>query len=291
MTTGRVGLVGAAATRWLVRWSCRVLPSGGGPGWPEAMRAEIETIPSARARFGFALGCLLAAVRERARVRATSIAVRMVGMGLAGVFVLQGVIESRQWLNGNDSSRRFYLFVIAVIVALLTATTLRLTARRARLAGVTLVAGAAGGLAAGTLWAAITSFSPFMPRDAAGSLVLIAGFAAIAAGSVGYRTRTLRDVWAAGTAAAAVGTALVFSISELTIQEFPGRIPDIVGPVMPAGSTAEQVLRENRIEIVDGYVGLLFVLVALLAGLILVCWAPRHPDGLQHAVRPQVPVS
>jgi len=73
----------------------------------------------------------------------------------------------------------------------------------------------------------------------------------------------------------------MFSTAELTIQAFPGRIPDIVGPVMPAGSTAEQVLRENRIEIVDGYVPLLFLLAAALTGLLVVGWASR--SGLVEA--------
>ena len=97
----------------------------------------------------------------------------------------------------------------------------------------------------------------------------------IATGLVGLRTRSLRDTCAAGLLTVAVGAALVFATAELTIQDFPGRIPDIVGPVMPARSTPEQVLLENRIEIVDGYVVLLLVLAVVLTGLLLVSWAPR----------------
>jgi hypothetical protein len=206
----------------------------------------------------------------------TPIAVRLVGLSLGALFIAQAVVESHRWLNGNEASRRTYLFVVAVVVALMTLATLRLAARGGRLASITPAAGASGGLAAATLWAALASLSPTMPRDAGGGILLIAAGAALAAGLVGHRTRSLRDTCAAWLLAAAVGTALVFSTAELIIQDFPGRIPDIVGPVMPAGSTAEQVLRENRIEIVDGYVGLLFLLAAVLTGLLLLSWAKRR---------------
>ena len=239
------------------------------------MRAEVESIPSGAARLTFAIGCLGAAARERMRAREAPIAVRVVGLSLATVFVVQAAVESHQWLNGNEASRRIYLLVIAVVVCLLTMTTLRLAARRGDFAGITLAAGASGGLTAATLWLAIASLSPKMPSDAAGGVVLIAAFAGLAAGLVACRTRALRDTYAAGLLAATIGTSLVFAMAEVTIQDFPGRVPDIVGPVMPRGSTAEQVLRENRIEIVDGYVGLLFVIAALLVALLLVSGAGR----------------
>jgi hypothetical protein len=105
---------------------------------------------------------------------------------------------------------------------------------------------------------------------------VVAMFTALSAGLVAYLTRVLRECCAAALLAATVGTALVFSTAELFIQVLPGRIPDIVGPVMPAGSTTAQVLRENRIEIVDGYVGLLFVLAGLLTGLLLISLAGRR---------------
>jgi hypothetical protein len=260
----------------LVRWAARIFPRGGTPGWPEAMRAEVESIPSAPARLGFAIGCLGAAARERARAGRVPIAVRLAGLSLGALFVAQAAVESHQWLNGNDASRRSYLLVVATVVALLTIATLQLAARIGRFAGITLAAGASGGLAAASLWAALVSLSPTMPRDAGGGFVLIALGAALAAGFVGHRTRALRDTCAAGLLSAAVGTALVFSTAELFIQGLPGRIPDIVGPVMPAGSTPEQVLRENRIEIVDGYVSLLFLLAATLVGLLLASWANRR---------------
>lgn len=276
MSDSGEGLAGSRASRMLVRWACRVFPRGATPGWPEAMSAEVHSIPSGPARLGFAIGCLGAAFRERVRVRKASIAIRLVGLSLAAVFVAQAVVERHDWLNGNEASRRLYLLVVATVVGLLTMTTLHLTARRGGFAAITLAAGASSGLAAAMLWAAVAWSSPTMPRDAAGGIMLIAVFATLATSFVGHRTRALRDGCAAGLLAAAVGTALVFSVAEVTIQGFPGRIPDIVGPVMPAGSTTEQVLRENRIEIVDGYVVLLLVLAAVLAGLLLVSWANRR---------------
>jgi hypothetical protein len=203
-------------------------------------------------------------------------AVRLVGLSLGGIFVAQAAVESHQWLNGNEASRRSYLLLVATVVALLTMTTLQLAARSARFAPISLTAGASVGIGAVALWAALASLRPAMPRDSGGGILLIAAGAALAAGIVVLRTRTLRDACAAGLLAAAVGVALMFSTAELTIQAFPGRIPDIVGPVMPAGSTSEQVLRENRIEIVDGYVPLLLLLAAALAGLLLVGWASRR---------------
>jgi uncharacterized membrane protein len=217
-----------------------------------------------------------AAGREPTRAGEAPIAVRVVGLSLVTVFIVQAAVESRQWLNGNEASRRIYLLVIAVVVCLLTMTTLRLAARSWDFARITLTAGASGGLTAATLWLAMASLSTRMPRDSAGGVVLVAAFSALAAGLVAYRTRGPRDICAAGLLAATIGTSLVFAMAEGTIQGFPGRIPDIVGPVMPGGSTAAQLLRENRIEIVDGYVGLLLVLAALLVALLLVS-RPRRP--------------
>lgn len=208
-------------------------------------------------------------------MRAAKLPVRLVGLTLAIVLLAQTVVESHQWLNGNEASRRFYVLVVAAVIGLLTLATLRLATERAGFRPVTLAAGASGGLAAATVWTAVAWVPPSMPRDAGGGLVLIVACAGIAGGLVACVTRSLRETCAAGLLAAATGTALVYSVAELTIQTFPGRIPDIVGPVMPAGSTAGQVLRENRIEIVDGYVLLLFLLAALSAGLLLVSWGRR----------------
>jgi hypothetical protein len=265
---------GATASRML-QWAGRILPGDADAGWPEAMRAEVDSIPPGRGRLTFAVGCLVAATRERMRARRTPIAVRLVGLGLASVFVVQAAVESHQWMNGNGASRRGYLLVIAVAVSLLTITTLRLAARRADLAAITLAAGAAGGFTAATLWLASALLSPTMPADAGSGVVLIATSAALAAVVVAIRTRALREACAAGLVAATIGTALVFALAEVTIQEFPGRIPDLVGPVMPGGATSGQVLLENRIEIVDGYVGLLFVMAGLLLALLLVAWSGR----------------
>jgi hypothetical protein len=274
-------MTGARTSLLLVRWAGHVLPHDGTPGWPEAMVAEVEAIDSGPARLRFAIGCVGAATRERARAGRSPVAVRLVGLTLGSIFVTQAVLESHQWLNGNEASRRTYLLVVAVVVALLTMTTVRLAARRGRFAGITLAAGASAGLVTATIWAAFASLSPAMPRDAGGGLVLIAVGAALAAGLVGHRTRSLRDTCTAGLLTAAVGVALVFATAELTIQDFPGRIPDIVGPVMPAGSSSEQVLRENRIEIVDGYVGLLFLLAAVLVGLLLVSRAGKAAPAVK----------
>jgi hypothetical protein len=221
------------------------------------------------------------ASREPTRAREAPVAVRVVGLSLVTVFIVQAAVESRQWLNGNEVSRRIYLLVIAVVVCLLTMTTLRLASRSGDFARITLAAGASGGLTAATLWLAIASLSTSMPRDSASGVVLVAAFSALAAGLVAYRTRGSRDICAAGLLAATIGSSLVFAMAEGTIQGFPGRIPDIVGPVMPAGSTAAQLLRENRIEIVDGYVGLLLVIAALLVALLLVSWPGRagHRGG------------
>jgi len=274
MTHDRETSASSRLASLLVRWAGRVLPSDELSEWREAMRAEVGSVADGPARIAFAMGCLAAAVRQRARAGSTPIAVRVGGLGIAAVFVGQAVGESHGWLNGNEASRRFYLLVVAVVVGLLVTTTLRV-ARRA-FATTTLTVGAGGGLIAGSLWAAVVWLSPTMPRDASGGLVVVAMCTALSAGLVAYLTRVLRECCAAALLAATVGTALVFSTAELFIQVLPGRIPDIVGPVMPAGSTTAQVLRENRIEIVDGYVGLLFVLAGLLTGLLLISLAGRR---------------
>ena len=96
------------------------LPRGQDAGLARGDGGRGRVDPLGPARLGFAIGCLAAAARERARAGRAPIAVRLVGLSLGTIFVAQAVVESHQWLNGNEASRRTYLLVVAIVVALLT---------------------------------------------------------------------------------------------------------------------------------------------------------------------------
>jgi hypothetical protein len=260
----------------LVRCAGWVLPDRSALGWGPAMRAELEVVPPGRLRLHFACGCVAAALRERLRLRAVPIVFRILGLALVAVTALQAGIESAQWLNGNEGSRHAYLGVVASVLALAALAILRLTATSADVRGVTLGVGTGCGVLAAGAWAVAAILPASMPRTAVGA-VLLGGAAALAAFGVGAAlTRSWRQGWLCGLVAAATTSGLTLAVAEVLIQRYPERIPDIVGPVMPPGSLASQVLRENRIEIVDGYVVQLFLGAALCAALVVSTYLGRR---------------
>jgi hypothetical protein len=265
----------------LTRW---VAPPGR-DGWSRAMQAELHAVPAGSAQLRFAAGCLAAATGGRLRVRAAASTVRVLGLAVVAVSVVQGGVETGQWRNGNDGSRLAYAGVVAVVLVLAVLATLRVTARGAQVDPTALTVGAVLGTVAAGVWTAVAYLAASMPRGALGAVGLIAVAAAAAGTVVAIRTRTARQGWLAALVAALTGVSLTFVAAELLIQVFPAHIPDIVGPAMPAGSTAVQVLRENRIEIVDGYVVLLFLAAALSGAAVIASYLgrPRRThDTSQH---------
>ena len=72
-----------------------------------------------------------------------------------------------------------------------------------------------------------------------------------------------------------VATLLVSLLGLGAIALFPGRIPDIVGPVMTPGTTDSARQAANATEASDPYAGLL-LLGGLLAGILWVMSRPPH---------------
>jgi hypothetical protein len=82
----------------------------------------------------------------------------------------------------------------------------------------------------------------------------------------------------AALCAAASAASLVALLGLSAIVFLPERVPDIVGPVMPAGATAAQRQLENSIEASDPYFGLL-LFGALLAAVLWVMARPPSRAG------------
>jgi hypothetical protein len=266
--------------RWsaaLLRLAGLILPPPRRASWGAAMRAELEVVPAGTARLVFASGCVGAAMRERARVRAAPLAFRALGLGLVAVSIVQAGVESDQWLNGDQDSRHTYLQVVTVVLGLSTLAILRLTASGAGVRPIALGAGAAAGVAAAGVWASVAVLSPSMPRSSFGAVLLAAVAGLLAGRFAAARTASARQGWLASVVAAATTTSLTFATAELLIQRYPGRIPNLVGPVMLQNSTVAQVSRENRIEIVDGYVALLFLGAAMSVALVVMTYVARDP--------------
>lgn len=144
------------------------------------------------------------------------------------------------------------------------------------IAPATLAIGAGCGLVGGGTWALIAILPTSMPGRADGAVLIAFLAGSLAHGLSAWRHGLGRAALLSGLVAAATTTGLALATAELLIRYYPGRIPDIVGPALPPGTTAARVLRENRIEILDGYVELVVLWVALALAVIVVACCRRR---------------
>jgi hypothetical protein len=168
----------------------------------------------------------------------------------------------------------------ALVLTLVVAAVLAMTARSSRLGGTAMISGIAAGLLAGAAGFVVLPFERIGTPLAGGlpghgTWLAAVPFAAPAAGALVTRLRDGRSDQAvmAALGAAALAALLIALAGLSAIVFFPGRVPDIVGPVMAPGATAAQRQLENSIEASDPYWGLL-VFGALLAA---VLWAMARP--------------
>jgi hypothetical protein len=212
--------------------------------------------------------------------RATRIA-RAGGYCLAGAcLVALLVAEGVPGLFRPDSLRWGTMF--ALVLTLVVAAFLAMTAHGTRIGGTALMSGIGAGLVAGAAGFIVLPFERIgtpladgLPGH--GTWLAALPFAAPAAAALvtGLRTRGSDQAVMAALCAAAFG-ALVIALGGLSAIIFlPDKVPDIVGPVMVPGATAAQRQLENTIEASDPYFGLL-VFGALLAA---VLWAMARPPA------------
>ena len=173
----------------------------------------------------------------------------------------------------------------ALILTLVTAAFLAMTARGSRLGGTALAAGTVAGLVAGAAGFVVLPFerdgTPLahaLPGHGTWLALLVFGAPAAAALLTARRTREAEQAVMAALCAGACAAQLIALAGLSAIVLLPDRVPDIVGPVMPAGMTAAQRQIENSIEASDPYFGLL-VFGALLASVLWVMARPPRRAG------------
>ena len=210
--------------------------------------------------------------------RATRIA-RAGGYCLAvACLIALAVAEGVPGLFRPDSLRWGTPF--ALVLTLVVAAILAVTARSSRLGGTALISGITAGLMAGAAGFLVLPFERIgtpLAHEVPGHGAWLAAvpFVAPAAAALatGLRTRRSDQAVMAALCAGAFAAQLVALAGFSAIVFLPDRVPDIVGPVMFPGATAAQQQLENSIEASDPYFGLL-VFGALLAA---VLWTMARP--------------
>ena len=172
--------------------------------------------------------------------------------------------------------------IFALVLTLVVAAFLAMTARTSRLGGTAMISGIGAGLVAGAAGFVVLPFERIGTPLAHGltghgTWLAVLPFAAPAAAALvtGLRTRSSDQSVMAALSAAASGALLIALAGLSAIIFLPDRVPDIVGPVMLPGATAAQRQLENSIEASDPYFGLL-VFGALLAA---VLWTMARPPA------------
>jgi hypothetical protein len=206
-------------------------------------------------------------------------AARACGYALVGACLLAAVVAAGvSDLLRPDSLRWGTPF--ALLLTLVAAACLAMTAHSSRLGRAGLVSGIAAGLVAGAAGFVVLPFerigTPLADRlPGHGTWLALTVFVAPAAAALltGRRTRRAEQAVMAALCAGASAALLVALAGLSAIVLLPDRVPNIVGPVMPPGATAAQRQLENSIEASDPYFGLL--LFGALLGAVL--WVMARP--------------
>jgi len=198
----------------------------------------------------------------------------------AACLVALVVAEGLPGLFRPGSLRSGTLF--ALVLTMVVAAFLAMTARTTRLGGTAMISGIGAGLVAGAAGFVVLPFERIgtplahgLPWQGTGLAALPFAAPAVAALVTGWRARRSDQAVMAALCAAALGALLIALAGLSAIVFLPERVPDIVGPVMIPGATAAQRQLENSIEASDPYFGLL-VFGALLAALL---WAMARPPA------------
>ena len=168
------------------------------------------------------------------------------------------------------------------VITMLAVVFLAATARATLCSDAALATGTCAGLVTGLAGFAVLPFERIGTPLAHGlpwhgRWLIVAVFAAPAAAALltGSRTRSSDQSVLAVACAGAIAAPTIALLGFASIALFPHSIPNIVGPVMPPGTTATARQAENAIEASDPYWGFL-AFGALLA---LLFWAVARPPS------------
>lgn len=196
--------------------------------------------------------------------------VRAGGCGLVGVcFLTNGA--SQPFASSNWGA------VFALLLALNAGVFLAITARASSIGTVALANGAVAGLATGAVLFAVMHFErdgkPLASHLPGGGWLELAviGIPALAVAHTARRTRRSDQAVMTGLCAGALAGLVVALAGFAAILLLPGRVPDIAGHAMPAGTSAAARQAENALEAGDPYAGVLLAgtLIALVLWLLV----------------------
>jgi hypothetical protein len=177
--------------------------------------------------------------------------------------------------SGNaDEQARWGVPIFTVALTSTLLAFLTVTAQRSAATGRVLTTGAGTGVAAAVFWgAAVLAIRP-IPADVGGTLLLtVIAVTVAASANAGWRGSPVRSLLAA-LCAGMVTTMLIFGLVDLLASYGPsGLIPDLA----PAALTPADDLEQSRREVVDPYIGVLFLGCLLAAALAIASIATRPP--------------
>ena len=171
--------------------------------------------------------------------------------------------------------------IFTVILASYVFGFLAVTARRSPATGRVLAIGAGTGAAAAALWLASVLASPPIPRSTGATLALLAAAMIVAACATSGRRGSARLSALAALCTGTVATLLIFVLLHGLASYGPaGLIPDD-----SAAFTPTERLAQSRLEIVDPYIGVLFIgcFLAVLLGIVSTTAKRPAPTELDHA--------
>ncbi|GIF50743.1 hypothetical protein DFJ67_1847 [Asanoa ferruginea] len=243
--------------------------------WGQAMRAEMAAVDSRSERWLFLLGCLRVVVL-RPGTWSTPRLVRFACCAVLAVTV--GGIATAIATSSNPGQKlREGGWILALLIGSYLFGFLAITSRRcAATARVLLIGGGAGLASVGA--AAVLMFAiPPVPRSI-GSTVLLVALAALGAAALAQRPHDDRAASLAGLFAATVGSLGIVILVDIIASAGPAELIPIV---VPTTLSPAMQISESRIELVDPYIGLLFLgaVMGLLLGITALLTRSRLATG------------
>jgi hypothetical protein len=229
--------------------------------WGRAMRAELAAVDSRSERWLFLLGCLRVVVLRPSAWWTP----RLVRLACCAVLaaIVAGIAIGIATSSNPGQKLREGGWILSFMIGSYLFGFLAVTSRRCAATTRVLLIGGAGGLAAVAASAVLMFAAPPVPRSI-GSTVLFVALAALGAAALAQRPHNDRAAALAGLFAATVGSLGIVILVDVIASIGPAElIPIVVPRALPPATQ----ISESRIELVDPYIGLLFL--GALAGLLL----------------------
>jgi hypothetical protein len=242
--------------------------------WGRAMRAEMAAVDSRSERWLFLLGCLRVVVL-RPGAWWTPRLVRLACCAVLAVIVAGIAIGIATSSNPGQKLREGG-WILTLMMGSYLFGFLAVTSRRCAATARVLLIGGGAGLAAVGAAAVLMFAAPPVPRTI-GATVLLVALASLGAAALAQRPHDDRAAALAGLFAATVGSLGIVILVDVISSIGPAElIPIVVPRALPPATQ----ISESRIELVDPYIGLLFLgaLMALLLGIAALWTRRRRPQ-------------